>query len=150
MSLQKFKQRALANAEVKADYYLLESEFEYDSSFEIENVELINNRMLLLLDENEVVVNASNSTGEFQLQVSNDTLSTMQLKTIYLVAKQSFSNEETYFASPLAAYVFPLASGNFNSSPAVISPLSSLVVAEILRFFFNTMATRDMAIRLDC
>ena len=86
----------------------------------------------LLLDENEVVVNASNSTGEFQLQVSNDTLSTMQLKTIYLVAKQSFSNEETYFASPLAAYVFPLASGNFNSSPAVISPLSSLVVAEIL------------------
>ncbi len=35
------------------NFNLLESEFEYDSSFEIENVELINNRMLLLLDENE-------------------------------------------------------------------------------------------------
>lgn len=82
------------------------------------------------LDENELVVNASPETGQFELEMKN--LNQRPIASLYLVAKQTEIGQETYFASPLAAYVIPTSDDQYKTLHALISPLTSLVVSEIL------------------
>ncbi len=82
------------------------------------------------LDANETAVNADPHTGQFQLEIL--ALSPPQVNSLHLVVKQSSPYADRYLASPLSAYISAQPDGSFVSKTALISPLTSVVLNEMM------------------
>lgn len=83
------------------------------------------------LDSGEIVAATQPYVGQFKLAIP--ALNSEQLENSFLVARSRPNTQSSYyFASPLSAYVSPQPEGGFSTQAAIISPLTTLVVAEMM------------------
>ena len=100
------------------------------TSDSVTNQVFIDSNQNFVLDANETAVNINPHTGHFQLEIL--ALSPQQIGSLNLVVKQSSLYGDSYLASPLSAYISAQADGGFVSKTALISPLTSVVLNEMI------------------